>query len=180
MRHIEEVSKHAEDDYLPLLVFLMSSCISYPATRVVKCDNKYQVSLCSNPFSAIIIGSHSSRWEKQFISNREYDGLLEDRALTKFVGCGFQTVVFIRIVALLLLQRVSSEMEKISQKPKANVVLSEDEEIQLVLRRRKISRLWEIEESLTKVIGLQIFPELSKASQIAQFREFCLLMHINF
>jgi hypothetical protein len=127
--------------------------------------------LCSNPLAAITIGCHSSRWNRREITHRELDDLMEDRALTRFVGCGFQTVVFIRIALILLLQCRSAELERISQKPKANVVLSEDEEVQLVLRRRKISRLWEIEESLTKVIGLEVPPELSKSAQIAQYRK---------
>lgn len=39
-----------------------------------------------------------------------------------------------------------------------------------MLRRRKISRLWEIEESLTHVIGLDIPEEFSKKDKIDQFR----------
>jgi hypothetical protein len=103
---------------------------------------------CTNPLAAAIIGNHVHRWKKREITRREQDGLTEDRALTKFVGCGFQTVVFVRMAVLLLLKSKSAELEKISQKPKTNVILSEDEEVALVLRRRKISRLWEIEEVL--------------------------------
>ena len=109
------------------------------------------------------------------ITRREQDSLTEDRALTKFVGCGFQTVVFVRMAVLLLLRARSDELEKTSAKPAAGVSLSEDEEVALVLRRRKISRLWEIEESLTQVIGLDIPPEFSKKDKIDQFRQFNVL-----
>lgn len=134
-----------------------------------------QVLQCTNPLACAVIGTHVSRWALANITRREQDNLTEDRALTKFVGCGFQTVVFVRIAVLLLLRNKADELEKTSAKPAAGVSLSEDEEVALVLRRRKISRLWEIEESLTQVIGLDIPPEFSKREKIDQFRDFNVL-----
>jgi hypothetical protein len=122
---------------------------------------------CANPLAAFMVGSHLHRWCRQEITIREQDGITEDRALRHLSGSGYQMVFFMRIATLMLLKARSRELERISKK--ATTKLSVDEEVALVIRRRKLARLWEVEHFVSGVLGMGTADDKEVLRKIQQF-----------
>ena len=157
--HIERFSVGLGDKYVPLVALLLARCTPYMAKRILLGDLKDQIMRCNSPLIALLIGTHVTRWSDVQLTIREVKSATDDQVLAPKAGSGFQTVFILRSLALVLLkQRCRDLIDQCSIDPTRKEEYTEAEGVALVLRRKKLQKLWRTEEVVRDLLGVQPDP----------------------
>ena len=171
---IERFSVGLGDKYVPLVSMLLAKCTQYMAKRILVGDLKDQIMKCNSPLMALLIGTHITRWDNLQLTTREVKSVTEDVTLSRKAGSTFQFTFIIRTLTLVLLKQRCRDLINACAVDPGKKSYTEEEGVALVLRRKKLHKLWRTEEVMRDLLGLSPDPVLEdeKEQLKAQYAEY--------
>ncbi|KAJ1394846.1 hypothetical protein B484DRAFT_407757 [Ochromonadaceae sp. CCMP2298] len=150
-QHIRQIGRHMGDSFMPLFSLLLQHSESFLCGRVVMGDAERVVGEIQNPICAFLAASQIHRWSVGELTPRERGQVTQNPPAQRFLAGPFSSSYLLRCLILKHIDlKAVRALGLCVRLPHSRSV---EQEVPEVMKRQKLSRLYHLRLSLTRMIG---------------------------